>query len=355
MKPQRIEMQWPAEKLQRALNLVIDEQAFSPLRKRNMKKKLAKQVRHGGLELANLDTEWLHRLCAASLMLHDYHWFAWEWRSQWASELATRDWIWPRWDGSRARVLVLAEQGVGDEIVFASCYHELARDVEEAWIECDPRLIPIFTRSFPENLHFVNRFKDARKRIVPRMSDYPKIREGLPVEAFIMAGNVPKLYRQSPADFPKERYGYLTWDADLYRKWYGWLSDNYPDGTPDFVGCSWIGRQGKIEPLAVGISLQYGVGSHGSLVVPPLDLKWDLEGVFALIAALDGVVTTTNAVAHMAGALGVPTDVIKPPPIYATKEDGFNNRVQAWWPDDRSDWYPSVRMFRSQAEWRARR
>jgi hypothetical protein len=55
----------------------------------------------------------------------------------------------------------------------------------------------------------------------------------------------------------------------------------------------------------------------------------------------------------MAGALGVPTDVIKPPPIYATKEDGFTNICQPWWPYDKTDWYPSITMYRGQQEWKA--
>lgn len=346
MKPQRTIIQWPQDRLLKALKVVIDEQSFSPLQKRMMVKKLTKLARRGNLFLQDFDTEWMYRLCAASLMQHDYHWFAWEWRSPWASELATKVWAYPRWTDQR-RILVVAEQGVGDEIVFASCYHELAKDVDEAWIECDPRLIPIFERSFPENLHFIDRFMGGKRRIVPRAADYPRIRKGLPIEAFIMAGNVPKLYRQSVQDFPKNKDGFLHVEPvgyDVYTRKFAY----YPS-----IGCSWKGRQGEIEPIEAGVSLQYGTTDHGSLfVVPGIDLKWDLDGVFTLISTLSKVVTTTNAVAHMAGALGVPTDVIKPPPIYATKEDGFNNRVQPWWPEDRNDWYPSITMYRNQREWR---
>ena len=352
VKPQRLEMQWPAYKLKQALARVIDEQPFSQLRKARMKKALQKRLNQGTLNVSDMDTEWLYRLCCASLMLHDYHWFAWEWRSQFASELATKPFVYPPWDGSRCKLLVIAEQGIGDEIVFSSCYHELAADVEEAWIEVDPRLIPIFTRSFPENLHFVDRFVLASKNVVPRLSDYPKFHDGLPIEAFVPAGNVPKLYRQSVDDFPGPPGDFLEPDYSLVDKWKSWLP---PPDKMEQVGCSWKGRQGEIEPISAGVSLQYGVEDHRGLLVPPIDLKRDLEDVFALIAALQNVVTTTNAVAHMAGALGVFTDVIKPPPIFASKEDAFNNRVQAWWPEDKSDWYPSIRMFRSQQDWRVSR
>lgn len=348
MKPQPITIEWPQEKLLAGLSLIIDEQAFSPLRKRIMKTKFTKLARRGLLEVRNLDTEWLYRLCAASLMEHDYHWFAWEWRSQWASELATKIWAYPRWDGAQQRILVVAEQGIGDEIVFSSCYNDLAADVEEAWIEVSPRLIPIFERSFPKNLHFVSRFVNDAKMVVPRMNDYPKFHESLPIEAFIMAGNVPKLYRRDVKDFPN-RAGFLVADFDKASYW----TDHAQYVGWPMCGCSWKGRQGEIEPVAQSVSLQYGVDDHRGLIVPRIDLKWNFEEVFALIAALGRVVTTTNAVAHMAGALGVETDVIQPKPIYATKEDSFNNRCKPWWPYDMVDWYPSITMYRNQREWQA--
>lgn len=352
MRQQRILMEWPADKLVKALEVVIDEQDMSALKRRLMTKKLRKLVKHGQLEVSNMDTEWLYRLCCASLQQHEYHWFAWEWRNEWVSQLVTQEWCYPPWFGVDAvhkRVLVVAEQGLGDEILFSSCYHEFAEDVEEAWIECDPRLMPIFRRSFPENLHFVSRFKSDKKRVVPLMTDYPAFHEGRPIEAFVPAGNVPKLYRHSARDFPRARRRWLRAHVDSVNEWRDWLRER---GL--FLGCSWKGRQGEIEPLDAGVSLQYGANYHGNLRAPPIDLKWDVDGVFALIYALNKVVTTTNAVAHMAGSLGVPTDCIKPPPIYATAEDEFNNRVQPWWPLDYNDWYPSITMFRNQHEWRAK-
>ena len=244
MKPQRILMEWNTGRLMKALSRVIDEQNFSVLRKRLMMKKLHKLAKNDKLFWQDLDTEWIYRLCAASLMQHDYHWFGWEWRSEWAAQLATKWWCYPRWNGEKCKLLVVAEQGLGDEIVFASCYNDLAADVEEAWIECDPRLIPIFTRSFPENLHFIDRFMGGKRRIVPRMSDYPEFHKDLPIDAFIMAGNIPKLYRHSPDDFPKLKYkdwnkGFLEPETVQVDKWYRWLG-----ATGPFCGWSGTGRQG---------------------------------------------------------------------------------------------------------------
>ena len=46
-------------------------------------------------------------------------------------------------------VLVYAEQGLGDEIMFASCFEDLLAMAGRCIIECDPKLAPIFARSFP--------------------------------------------------------------------------------------------------------------------------------------------------------------------------------------------------------------
>ena len=342
---------WTGDRLLRGIRAVINDQNFSDVRKRITIRKMEKLHKKGLLDPSQLSHEWLYRLCCAGLMERDYHWYAWEWRNPWATNLATKQWVYPRWQGQKHSLLVIAEQGIGDEIVFGSCYHELAEDVEEAWIEVDSRLIPICSRSFPENLHFVSRFMNDDRRIVPRMSDYPGFHEqhGRRIDSFIMAGNVPKLYRHEIKDFPRDRYGWLKADPEKQQRWSEWLSQN--EIRMPRTGTSWSGRQGLIKPVLGGVSLQYGISAPDGVIEPPINLKWDIEEVFGLISALDRVVTTTNAVAHRAGALGVPTDVIMPPPIFATAEDGFNNRISSWWPVTRNDWYPSIVMYRSQHEW----
>ena len=59
----------------------------------------------------------------------------------------------PRWKGPKgetANVLVWAEQGVGDEIMFASMFSQLSQCTETFVIECDPRLKPLFEGAFPK-------------------------------------------------------------------------------------------------------------------------------------------------------------------------------------------------------------
>jgi hypothetical protein len=47
-------------------------------------------------------------------------------------------------------LLAYGEQGVGDEIMFASCLPELIASAGKVVIVCDPRLKTLFARSFPQ-------------------------------------------------------------------------------------------------------------------------------------------------------------------------------------------------------------
>lgn len=63
----------------------------------------------------------------------------------------------PKWKGeslSSKRLLVWAEQGVGDEIIYMSIVDTLIKrtDSSSIIVECDSRLIPIFSRTYPSVL-----------------------------------------------------------------------------------------------------------------------------------------------------------------------------------------------------------
>jgi tetratricopeptide (TPR) repeat protein len=56
----------------------------------------------------------------------------------------------PRWDGEYVENLfVYGEQGIGDEIMYASCLGDLHGKAKTVTLECDPRLAGLFGRSFP--------------------------------------------------------------------------------------------------------------------------------------------------------------------------------------------------------------
>ena len=59
----------------------------------------------------------------------------------------------PVWQGQEIvgkNLLVTAEQGLGDQIMFASCLNETLRRVEHCIVESHPPLTALFARSFPE-------------------------------------------------------------------------------------------------------------------------------------------------------------------------------------------------------------
>jgi len=75
--------------------------------------------------------------------------------------------------------------------------------------------------------------------------------------------------------------------------------------------------------------------------LPDLDLFLDLEGLAALCAACDLVVTASNVTAHMAGALGRTVWLITPT---------GNGRHWYWFSGRRdSPWYPSMRIYSQHA------
>jgi|SRR5690349_17321671 len=71
--------------------------------------------------------------------------------------------------------------------------------------------------------------------------------------------------------------------------------------------------------------------------IPELDVFNDLEGLAALLVACGRLVSSSNVTAHLAGALGVPTDL-----LYLRGWPPFSYWVPG--PGGRSLWYPSVRV-----------
>ena len=66
----------------------------------------------------------------------------------------------PAWDGSQVgRLFVWAEQGVGDEIMFGSCFEELLARCDELIVSTSGRILPLFERSFDNRAKFVDRWE----------------------------------------------------------------------------------------------------------------------------------------------------------------------------------------------------
>src|SRR5205085_9147958 len=138
-------------------------------------------------------------LACCALLAGDFQtgWQEYEWREK-AGEVSIDHYTQSRWNGeplAGKNLLIQAEQGIGDEILFASCWPELIPQAERCGIVCDPRLQRLFARSFPTAIvHGCVRHKDRRPANVQGKIDFQT-----------PAGSVPRFVRQSHGAFPKRR------------------------------------------------------------------------------------------------------------------------------------------------------
>jgi tetratricopeptide (TPR) repeat protein len=247
----------------------------------------------------------------------------------------------PEDDLSEKRTLVFAEQGLGDQIMFASCFPDLLATGANCTFECDSRLHALFQRSFP-NAQVIS---EDDSRISQCEFDFQ-----------LACGDLPGRFRLSAQSFPLRR-GYLQPDAEKVSAWRGRFEAL---GPGPYVGVSWMGgaaktrRQLRTIPLpcwtpifgqrAQFVSLQYGnIQADLQMIhAQGLDLHhWpealaDYDETAAMVYALDLVISVCTAVVHLAGALGKQVWVMVP--------------VTAEWrylaDGEYMPWYPSARMFR---------
>ncbi len=241
----------------------------------------------------------------------------------------------PRWDGAPvARLHVNAEQGLGDEILFSTCLEDARRRCDRLSWEADRRLIPLLERAHPG------------VRFVPRAALH------VPAEAHCPMGSLPVLFRRRLEDFP--RRATLRADPRRVARWRRYLADLGPGPK---LGLSWAGGAGwervkrrappsfwralLAQPGIHWLDLQYdddpqrGVLAGAGMHRPAgLDVRDDLESLAALLQASDGLVTLSNATAHLAAALGVRVFLVLPP-----------NPGWRWFGEGTSPWYPRVHLF----------
>ncbi|MBI3043301.1 MAG: tetratricopeptide repeat protein [Betaproteobacteria bacterium] len=281
--------------------------------------------------------------------------YEWRWRRRGAD---SRRYEFAAWDGDASkprRLLLWAEQGVGDEILYAGMLPDLVSSPLSIALEVDPRLGPLFHRSFP-GVSVIPR----RDPAAASLADY---------DCQAPLGSLGRWLRRSFDDFPRHR-GYLTPDpsrAQAYRKrllgdqavrlvGISWKSANREFGTLKSHSLhDWLGM--LRVPRVRFVDLQYGETASereevermaGTRIehLPDVDLYHDLEGLAALCAACDLVITVSNVTAHVAGALGRPAWVLVP---------RINGRHWYWFSGRRdSPWYPSMRIFTQQTpgSWR---
>jgi len=291
----------------------------------------------------------------ALLATHEWTpgWTEYEWR--WKCKdfaFIPRPFHYPAWDGkplNGGTLLVLGEQGIGDEILYSSMLNDLlAQNVKIVW-ETEPRLVPLFARSFP------------MITVVAR-ADPPHPATTSPhVAAQIAIGNLGKFMRRHTENFTGQ--GYLKVDDERSA---GYRRRLRQDGKTRVVGISWVSSNpdfGARKSMALRdlaplwraaatdtcfVDLQYGAtqGERAAAGLAltrldDLDLTDDIDGVAALIAACDRVVTISNTTAHLAGGLAVPVDILI--------SEG-SGKLWYWGTNaPTTPWYSSARLYRQPA------
>lgn len=254
-------------------------------------------------------------------------WRDYEWRLKIPGRVIERRLAPPLWDGSPRngrRLLIMAEQGVGDQIAFASFIPQLLAD-GPVTLECEPRLQAMLARSLAGvTVHAAM----PRREGAHLHADYGWLAGAGGADLSVDLASLPHLCGGKPLT-PEP---WLRADPAERKTWKAWRQSL---GPRPIVGVSWRsglkggGRDSQYAPVArwaqfIGkldatvVVAQYGAEpdeiatlealSGQRLVVPPdLDQRQDLDRTLAMLSCLDAVVSAPTAVASLSGAMGVPT------------------------------------------------
>jgi thioredoxin-like negative regulator of GroEL len=256
-------------------------------------------------------------------------------------------------------VVVVGEQGIGDQVMACRYLRHLACACRSVHIEPAPRLAPLLQRSLPNTVAVVSPGASPQDALVIGMA------------------SLSMLFWQELGLAAQDSKGYLQADRQRVENWrkhlvklplghrlgIGWLGGSTGAERRERSLCpadlqllgkwpnvQWFDLQylpAGIDPQATvsGQAGMHRLGNPGS----------DIEETMALIQSLDGVLTTRQTVAHLAGALGKPGQVLVPArPEW--RYWGVNNRW-AWYPsltliqqEVRGTWEPALRQ--ASHDWR---
>jgi tetratricopeptide (TPR) repeat protein len=253
----------------------------------------------------------------------------------------------PEWDGRplAGHLLVIAEQGIGDQIFYAGMLGDLQAQAKTVTVCVEPRLLLLLRRSYP-TMNF----------IAPE-----QLAEADGFDAQIYIGSLGRFYRADENALTKIRSPYLQVDAERSAQLrsrlkqsgrllcgLSWRSKNADFGAQKSLSLQTL-SQALCLPGLDFVDLQYGdtqderqsfetsTGIHLQKL-DDIDNFKDIDDLAALISACDIVVTVSNTTAHLAAALGKPTLVLLP-----------HTAALFWYwhrESEHSPWYPTARLFR---------
>ncbi len=220
--------------------------------------------------------------------------------------------------------LVVAEQGIGDQILFMSVMNDFIKDHGKVLYVCEPRLHPIIERSF----------KGIEIACPGITFDWEA--STVSKNGYLPLGSLPGMYIKNLEDFKKYRKPFLQANGQKYKKYREYLQ-KLAKGKP-IIGFSWKGGYWAIQrktkalllenwkPIfekdALFVNLQYGdvredievLRKNGLKIVdfPKVDFRQDLDDWLSIAAACDGIISISTALVHFAGAVGQKVALIMP-------------------------------------------
>jgi tetratricopeptide (TPR) repeat protein len=293
----------------------------------------------------------------------------------------------PVWKGENLeskKLLLVAEQGLGDEIMFANILPDAQAAVGESGklqICVDPRMVGLFQRSFPNaevgaynDRTLLDNDGNKALRLVPFASGDNK------PDLWAPMGSALQYYRKSVADFPykpflvpdparvmefRERFSSLPgkkigicWRSMMMgakRAKYFAPIECWGDilKTP---GTSFVSLQyGDADAEIARAQEKFGVTIHQ---MEGLNLKDDIDGLAALAASLDLALSAPTASAHISAGVGTPVWFLcagKGWPQLGTDHYPWHPNTRAFWPDKCADWSAVMpRLAQSVADFAAR-
>ncbi len=248
----------------------------------------------------------------------------------------------PRWRGediSDKSLLILAEQGLGDQIMFASQLKPLCHFTKNITVACDPRLVPLFSRSI-DDIRFIS------------LEKYRPI-DSLGFDYYIMWGSLFPLYHQFGIKI-QDKGKFLQAPNEK-------ITEENPVDKRLRVGFSWKGgttlkeKRKRTVPLKIWHSLFDCKALFHSLQHSPdeaeldrlqqypnvivenkISQNRDFDFLAQRIQSLDLIITADNTVAHLSAALGKPTWCLIP----------FSPDWRWGIKREQSIWYKSPRLWR---------
>ena len=293
------------------------------------------------------DAEAHHNLGLALLKKGDFAaaWPAYEWR--WrrpAFADALPRFRQPQWrPGVPGRVLLWAEQGLGEELLFACLIDSLRTGSEKLIVNVDGRLIPLLRRGTAGDIDYRPRGAAIDDAAYDRQISMAQLCQYLRADmAQVRAGASPYLYADETRSAAlrarlgggrRPIYG-LSWRSDSTARPHksvdpAALVDALGDGDMTLVNLQYGDTADEIAAVKAATG-------RDIVDLPEIDNFNDIDGLAATIAACDQIITIANVTADLAGGLAKDVRVLL-------------RRDSDWrWGGDgpHTPWYPSATLYR---------